>query len=162
MNVIMLNEPLDIELNAAILDIVTRVPPGGFEVADCAPDTWDELKAHLDAGRKLVVYSGGSEATIYGDPAVNYAFRAWHDYTHWVTDYDFSAAGERGVCEEQCRVLSIIARSERQAARWARIVRAEVIGQKLYHRLYDRFPEDQRSFAIAYMADPDKALSVHW
>jgi hypothetical protein len=41
-----------------------------------APDTYEKLKAHLDAGERLVVYSGGSQHTIYADPAVNHAFRA--------------------------------------------------------------------------------------
>jgi hypothetical protein len=72
-------EPLDPNLNAAIIAIVKRLFPHGCDVSDKAPDTYEKLKAHLDARKRLVVYGGGSEHTIYGDPAINYAFRAWHD-----------------------------------------------------------------------------------
>ncbi len=162
MNVLLTNRPLDIELNCAILEIATRVPPGGFDVAEEAPSTWAELKTHLDSGKRLVVYSGGSEETIYVDPAVNYAFRAWHDHLHYINQFDFSLDGETAVCDEQCRVLATMSRDERQASRWCRIIQAEVIGQKLYHRLYDLFPADQRAFVLSYLENPDSALAARW
>ena len=70
---------LDIQFNAAVLTICNRILPAGYDVAAVAPETYEELIAHLDAGRRMLVYSGGAEQTIYGDPEVNYAFRAWHD-----------------------------------------------------------------------------------
>lgn len=154
--------PLDYQLNSAILEVAARVFPDGFDVSDDAPGTWKELKAHLDAGKRMLVYSGGSESTIYIDPAVNFAFRAWHDHLHWVNNYDFSVDGEVGVCAEQCRVLASMAKDELQAARWCKIIQAEVIGQKLYHRLHDRFPDDQRGFVQAYLNAPDAALAAWW
>ncbi len=61
----------DIHFNAAVLTICSRVLPGGYDVSDAAPETYEELIAHLDAGGRMVVYSGGSERTIYGDPEGN-------------------------------------------------------------------------------------------
>jgi hypothetical protein len=68
--------PPDPQLNSAIINMATRLFPAGFDVSDDAPDTYEKLKAHLDAGKRLVVFSGGSQHTIYADPAVNHAFRA--------------------------------------------------------------------------------------
>ncbi|MBZ0227979.1 MAG: hypothetical protein K8F58_05935 [Bauldia sp.] len=75
--------PLDPALNAAILHIATRLFPCGFDIADNAPGTYRQLKAHLDAGQRMVVYAGGCDHTIYADREINYAFRAWHDWCHY-------------------------------------------------------------------------------
>lgn len=91
----------DIHFNAAVLTICSRVLPGGYDVSDAAPETYEELIAHLDAGGRMLVYSGGSEQTIYGDPEVNFAFRAWHDWCHWQGRYDFSHEGEHAACAMQ-------------------------------------------------------------
>src|SRR3712207_4164474 len=98
-------QPLDSDLNGAILRIASRLFPDGFDVSPDAPSTFEELKAHLDAGNRMVVWSGGSEKTIYVDPTVNYAFRAWHDWHHWRHSLPFTPDGERAVCELQCRDL---------------------------------------------------------
>ncbi len=61
---------LDIQFNAAVLAMARRLFPCGFEVAEDAPQTYEDL-ARLDAGKPMLVWSGGSEKTIYGDPEVN-------------------------------------------------------------------------------------------
>lgn len=66
--------PLDIHFNVAVLHIANHLFPCGFDVSDNAPDTYEKLCAILDAGKRMVVWSGGSEATIYCSPEVNYAF----------------------------------------------------------------------------------------
>ena len=86
--------PLDPTLNAAILSIARNLFPDGFDVSPDAPSTYTALKAHLDAGKGLVVYDGGCAGTIYANPAVNHAFRAWNDWSHWRGDHDFSVEGE--------------------------------------------------------------------
>ncbi len=94
-------EPLDPSLNAAIILIAAVLFPDGFDASKDAPSTYKALKAHLDAGKRLVVFSGGCEGTIYVDPAVNHAFRAWHDFSHWKGGHVFSVEGECGVFEMQ-------------------------------------------------------------
>src|SRR5208282_1357378 len=95
----------DIHFNAAVLTMCSRLLPGGYDVSLAAPETYEELIAHLDAGGRMVVYSGGSERTIYGDPEVNFAFRAWHDWCHWRGRHDFSQEGERVACAMQSEHL---------------------------------------------------------
>src|SRR5258705_7260352 len=98
-------EALDPELNVAILNISRHLFPDGFDISAEAPDTYEKLKAHLDAGKRLVVFSGGSARTIYADPAVNHAFRAWHDWCHYTGRHDLTFQGEIGVCKLQRRHL---------------------------------------------------------
>ena len=108
-------EPLDPNLNAAILAIAKRLFPDGFDVSDDAPDTYEKLKAHLDAGNRMLVYGGGSQHTIYADPAVNHAFRAWHDWTHWTGQHDLTFKGEIAVCTDQRRFLSRCSATRRRS-----------------------------------------------
>jgi len=151
-----IDRPLDVGLNAAILEITSRLFPDGFDVCETAPSTYQELKNHLDAGKRLVVYSGGSNGTIYADPEVNYAFRAWHDYTHWKGSFDFSVEGETAVCQEQCRQL--VERYGDSARRWCGILRAEVIGQRLFYQRHKKYVSDQRAFIEEYIRDPEITL----
>jgi len=144
--------PLDIHFNAAVLTICSRVLPGGYDVSDEAPETYEELIAHLDAGRRMLVYSGGSERTIYGDPEVNFAFRAWHDWCHWRGRHDFSMKGERAACAMQGEHLVTLYGESPQTRVWRRILQAEIIGQRDYFDRHGTFPVDQRAFVAAYLA----------
>src|ERR1700740_2191463 len=94
-------EPLDPAFNAAVVRIASRFFPTGFDVSEHGPHTFEDLKRLLNAGDRLVVYSGGSSSTIYADPNVNYAFRAWHDWSHWSGNHGLSFQGEIAVCERQ-------------------------------------------------------------
>lgn len=154
-------EPFNVELNAAIVEMAASTLPDGFVVAGEAPRTFVALKAHLDAGRRLVVWSGGSQATIYADPRVNYAFRAWHDWCHWGGNHDFSFSleGEIATCEMQCRQLVARFGDTERTRRWCDVIRAEIIGQGLYYRRHKRFPENQRAFVGEYLRDPEAAIA---
>jgi hypothetical protein len=151
-------KPLDRTLNAAILTMSRRIFPTGFDVSDGAPDTHKKLKAHLDAGRRMVVYGGGCEGTIYADPEVNHSFRAWHDWCHWRGGYDFSPEGETAVCDMQCGQLIELYGDSKETRRWADILWAEVVGQRLYYQRHKRYVDDQRGFIEAYLRDPEDAL----
>jgi len=85
--------PLDGAFNCAVVEIAHRLVPR-YIISDDAPSTFRQLKAHLDAGKTLVVAKEGSDRTIFADPAVNCAFRAWHDWSHYTGNYDFSLYGE--------------------------------------------------------------------
>lgn len=152
-------EPLDPNLNTAIISIAKRLFPSGFDVSDDAPDTYEKLTAHLDARKRLVVYGGGSQHTIYGDPAVNHAFRAWHDWTHWTGQHDLTFPGELAVCADQRQQLIELFGDTPQIDRWAEIINAEIIGQATFFEYHKRFPVDQRGFVEAYLKDPHLALT---
>lgn len=151
-------EPLDSSLNAAILTMARRIFPTGFDVSADAPGTFNALKAHLDAGKRMVVYGGGCEGTIYADPAVNYAFRAWHDWCHWRGDHDFFEPGEQAVCTMQCLQLMELYGVNEQTARWVKILQAEVVGQRIYYQYHKRYIDDQRGFIEAYLTNPEDTL----
>jgi hypothetical protein len=150
--------PLDPCFNEAVVAIANRLFPAGFDVSHEAPATYEELKALLDARQRLVVYAGGSDHTIYGDPAINYAFRAWHDWTHWTGEHDLTLEGEIAVCQHQQRHLLALYGDTAQSRRWREIVHAEIIGQGTYYRYHKRFPDDQRGFVEGFLKDPERAL----
>ena len=102
--------------------------------------------------------SGGSARTIYADPAVNYAFRAWHDWCHWNGKHDLTDAGEVGACQMQCHQLYDAYGFNGQTLRWTNIIKAEVIGQAEYFDRHYRFPDDQRLFVTHYLANPEIAF----
>jgi hypothetical protein len=122
---------IDAELNSRILKLAPK-----HMVSDNAPYSFETLSASSPSG--LVVWSGASDKTIYGDPSVNWAFRAWHDSLHLKLGADFSLQGERIVALEQCRVIGSDA--------WAKIVMGEVVGQVEYLNKYGTFPADQMAF----------------
>jgi hypothetical protein len=145
---------LDHGLNVAILQIAQRLLPQGFDVSDKAPDSYEALVACFESGGRYVVFSDGSENTIYGDPEVNHHFRAWHDWCHWQGKYDFSLEGELGAYRMQCSHLEALYGDTKITAKWRRILYAEVVGQKLYCRKHGYFPDDQLAFIKRFLDDP--------
>jgi hypothetical protein len=150
--------PLDRGLNTAILHIASRLFPCGYDVADNPPEGCDALTRHLNAGGRMIVWAGGSDATIYGDREVNYAFRAWHDFCHWRGEFDYSLRGEAATWSlQRDQVLALFGDNTRTRW-WLGLLRAEIVGQGEYFSRYQRFPNDQRAFVTAYIADPHAAL----
>jgi hypothetical protein len=107
----------------------------------------------------MLVYGGGSQHTIYADPSVNYAFRAWHDWTHWTGRHDLTFKGEIAVCTDQRRFLMEMFGSTAAIEGWSAIINAEIIGQATYFQFHKRFPVDQRGFVEAYLQNPHLALT---
>lgn len=127
-------------LNSAILELAPR-----FDARSNAPATFGDLMRH--GSSILPVWDGASNATIYKDPRVNHAFRAWHDACHVAGQYDFTLEGERAACEMQQRQLV-----ERypSAPQWALdLLHTEVIGQAEYFAAHGAFPLDQEAFHAA-------------
>lgn len=124
------------ELNRAVLQLAPA-----FTVSDHAPSTFPGI---IEAPG--VIWSGGSDNTVYGDPHVNHAFRAWHDEVHRKHGYDFSYMGE-------CRTAW--AQMQELRTRWPnvsplalRIVFEDVIGQAAYKQYHGEFPADQYQFVL--------------
>ena len=146
------NRALDIGFNVAVLAIAARLFPGGFDVADDALQTYEDLLMQLNTHKRMIVYRGGSGQTICGDREVNYAFRAWHDWCHWRGGFDFSLDGDRGACAMQEQHLVSRYGTCEKTDGWRRILRAEILGQHEYFLSSGRFPINQRAFAENYLA----------
>lgn len=147
--------PLDRGLNVAILHIASRLFPTGFDVAAEAPETYEALCAHLEKGGRMLVWSGGSDATIYADAEVNHAFRAWHDWCHFTGGHDFSPEGEAAAMRMQQDHLRLLYGDSPEVRRWFAILEAEIVGQAAYYAMWGRFPEDQRAFVEDYLNTPE-------
>jgi len=154
-----MDQPLDPDLNNAIRTIASRVLPRGFCASDRAPSTLEELTAHVEANNHFAVWNGASGRSIYGDPATNYAFRAWHDWCHYIGGLPFDMTGEERVCSMQVRQLFIEHGNTPLTRYWQKIIEAEVIGQNKFAHIHKRFPDDQMGFVQAYLHDPQSALS---
>lgn len=114
-----------------------------FEVRDDAPNTFEALKAQCP-GRHLIVWSGGSDNTVWSSPQVNYAFRAWHDYIHVQYGIPFTLEGEREVARIQCRSLSALGQA---------LIQAEVEDQAEHFIKTGEFVADQRAFVLAKLRE---------
>lgn len=151
-------KPLSETLNTVIELMTERID---YSVSDEAPNSYAELKSLLDGGEQLVVYSGGSETTIFADPKINFAFRAWHDLTHYQYEYDFSLIGEMFTCNAQIYEVTYTLGAD-IAQHCRPYLTAEIIGQRLYYDKYKCYVEDQQAFVLAYMANSKEALLHRW
>lgn len=154
---------LDTELSRAVVAMARAKFPQGFDAREDAPDTFDNLCALLDAGKRMVVYSGASDATIFGSPLVNWHFRAWHDWHHWQGRLPFTPEGEAAACNRQVADLFAAYGAGPRVRLWARILDAEVNGQLRYAAAHGgNFPCDQRAFVVAYLDNPAIALATEF
>lgn len=123
-------------------------------VADYAPDTFAGILSHPG-----IVWSGGSDATIYGAREVNWAFRAWHDQHHAAGMHDFTLAGEaRAVVSQIAHLREAFPRCP---AHWADTLLCEVIGQGLHLAETGDFPVDQKAWFNRAIACPAFMSRVH-
>ncbi|MDO8839639.1 MAG: hypothetical protein Q7V31_11995 [Parvibaculum sp.] len=149
-------------LNVATMHIASRLFPCGFDVtADLleAPDTLARLNAHIAETGRMLVWSGASRATIFGDEQVNWAFRAWHDFHHWKGQHDFTLRGELATAQAQQADLAAVYGAGPHTEAMQALVAAEVHGQTLYAHYHDgNPPTNQRAFTLHYMVNPLAAV----
>jgi hypothetical protein len=124
-------------LNELVQDQVSKLK---YQVSDRAPGTYQELLSQSTAS--MVVWAGASDFTIFGDAAVNHAFRAWHDTLHISMGAKFTLEGERIVALEQARILSAYGDT------YGDIVMIEVVNQAEYFQKTGNFPIDQKTFTL--------------
>ena len=138
--------------NCAVLHIAGKLNPRGWAVSDVAPQGLLELKQCIAETGRITVWSGGSEKTIFGDREFNYAFRAWHDATHYVLDAEFDRPGEIAVAQRQIWTLVYLyGRTFVSRRGWASLIWCEVVGQFDYKLAYGEFPDDQMAFTRNYL-----------
>ncbi len=134
---------LSSDLNSRIAALAPK-----FTASDIAPSNFQALKSQGVAS--LIVWSGASDNTIYGDASVNHAMRAWHDSLHLSLNADFTLQGELRVALEQARLVKNDALAE--------IIIAEVYGQALFFDKHGEFPVNQVEFIINYLKGIDLSL----
>ncbi len=100
-----------------------------------APSTFQDLYN----SPTLVVWSGASDNTIWGDNKVNYAFRALHDALHLKTGIGFSPLEEIEIGRIQASMYTGL---------MAELVYIETAGQAEHYLKTGQFVEDQVSFTI--------------
>lgn len=148
----MMLKPLFPSFNIATLHMANRTNPRGWNVSADAPDTLAKLKARAKRDGRITVSSLHSDLTIYGDPEVNCAARAWHDACHILADAPFTDEGERAVCELQKAQLRAVY-GDASSLLFCAIIHAEVIGQLDYKTANGRFPDDQRGFVMTALTE---------
>lgn len=124
-------------INQSILDQASKLR---YIVKDEAPSS----EVDLFSSTSLVVWSGASEATIYQDASVNYAFRAIHDALHLKTGLGFSVSHE----VEMGRIQA----SKQTSDLMADLVYCEVAGQALHYLKTGLFVLDQVAFTNAWLS----------
>lgn len=126
------------ELNETIVKTIKRLKIQ-YEVSDHAPSTFEELSRNIGT---LKVWAGESNHTIYGDAQINYAFRAWHDYTHLKLNSPFTLDGELTVAKHQASLVGDTLGA---------VIMAEVYGQALLAIKTGQFPANQIEFILNYL-----------
>ena len=129
----------------AVLAMANKHAPR-YQVADIAPNTYEELVSKTEQDGFITVWSGASDNTIFGNERVNHAFRAWHDSAHLRGGYDFSLRGEILAAKRQC--LDLVQSYLPCAARGEAIIAIliEVIGQAAHYAKTGEFVSDQIAF----------------
>jgi len=120
---------LDKGFNAFVMGVANRLFPCGYTVSDNAPADLAQLTKQMDTGR-CVVSSCHSDNTIFGDPEVNWAFRAWHDHCHYRLQASFTMLGECIVAHEMCcDIDNLMGKGCVIGRKYKNYVMEEVIGQ---------------------------------
>jgi hypothetical protein len=128
-------------------DTLTRAGFTGYHGAAVAPETFEALAA-VPRGGSLPIWNGECEHTIYGAPAVNIAFRAWHDAHHLLGPHPFTLDGERDACEAQVSDVRAVCPPDLFPA-VAALLRAEIVGQATILAETGAFPTDQVAATMA-------------
>lgn len=152
--------PVDPLFEHATLAIARRLVPQGWRGHDKAPDNLSDLVATWDnckrIGGPVIVSDLHCDKTVFSSPYVNMAFRAWHDYRHITESAEFDDVGERLVQNEMCsdiaQWLDGTGCTRYQFKRALELLHCENIGQLEYWKAYGSPPDDQRTFALGYLA----------
>ena|SRR5579859_94461 len=141
------HRPVNPEFNVAVLQMASRVMPIGYDVIDNGPETYEALVADVTATGRIRVDRWNSDTSVYADQEVNWAARAWHDWTHWRHRIPFGLFGEVDTFYRQAGDLETIYGHGRQFKSFLPILFADIVGQNIYaYNHGGKFPTDQRQF----------------
>ncbi len=147
-----------IHLEHAILGCALQCMPQGWDVTprdDDAINSYDEIKAIYDKTGRVLVSSAHCDNTIYSDPSINVALRAWHDFIHVTKGYKFTREGEAAVCKEQQKqavhYLSKIGVSIKECVFVSKCLRIELTEQLEYYCKMGEWVKDQKQFMLDHL-----------
>lgn len=154
-------EPMYPVFNQVVVKMCELLLPKGFDLTphENKVDSLKKIQAEYERTQRVIVWSGGSANTIFGDPEVNYAFRAWHDAMHIWYNLPFSKIGEDIACKFQQRQIQGFCEGEyskTQIELFTRILECEINGQVEYLNEHNKFPDDQRKFHREWMEKRDR------
>lgn len=142
-----MTQPLDRAFNVAVRHIADKLFPTGFDVSAHAPETLPDITIHIERTGRMRVWSGASDQTIFGCTETNWAFRAWHDWTHWRYQYPFTPVGEAATCAmQQSHLITLY--GEEASRVWRIMLDIEINGQIRYAASNGDFPSDQHAFMV--------------
>lgn len=146
------NSKVELTLSNEAIAAIKQLAPKHHATAT-APNSIHALrewgKLHVLNVDSLSVYDGGSDSTIFGTCAGNYAFRAWHDAIHLENGYGFSLDDECEVAAIHCKELRLMGVSEDDID----LLFADVTGQVLYYYHNREYISNQVDFHIALLKD---------
>lgn len=133
-----------------------------FAVDADITDSFETLRGAFRVMGRLPINTGFSDKTIFGDPLVNWMFRAWHDMTHLRLGADFTLAGETSTAVGQIEdVRDARNRGEitpEQAEAFAAIIYVEVVAQAKLAIESGSFVSDQRAYMVSELGKGDFRL----
>ena len=132
-------KPVSESLNRQILKLAPR-----FTVSNEAPNSYSGLIRGAMKGIFLV-YDGASSNTIYVDPHVNHAFRAWHDSLHLEHDLTFSLADELQMAE--------LHRNAIEGSFEKALIYADVAEQVRFWYTNRKYVDNQRAFVLTKLEE---------
>lgn len=145
--------PFSVKFNAAVQHMAALVLPKGYDVLeDGAPSDLHSLNNYIAQHHRIAVSRAFSDNTIFGCPETNWAFRAWHDWTHFIIQAPFTLDGELAVAHRQIEDLILIFGHGTDTRDFAKLIMCEVYGQASYHAEHGEFPADQRAFTRNWLA----------
>ncbi len=127
-----------------LVELIQSIAPV-YTAADVAPATAAELLGPGSSGG-LVVWAGASGNTIFGAPAVNWQFRAWHDSVHIASGLGFTHAEEVELGRRQAARIAQLS-----GDRLAELVWLEVAGQALEHARTGSYISNQVAWTLAQL-----------
>ena len=114
--------------------------------------TFEKHKKRFEETKKINIWTGESEGTIFGCARVNHMFRAWHDFIHIRENLGYSITEESIVCDIQRDMLP---------SDWAfekSLVESEIRGQAHYFFINNKFVDNQRVFTRKYLENSISAI----
>lgn len=115
-----------------------------------APGSYVELLERLERDRVLAVERDFSTGTIYGSPANNHVFRAFHDMDHLKHELQFCTADEIAVALHGWNSISpLLPKHDKEFLR--EVYLADTVGQSIYHAANGKFVSDQLAFVVNYV-----------
>jgi len=136
-------------------DLFTFVSVDDFDENDIEGTLKKHIKRFEDT-KKINIWTGESEKTIFASSKINHKFRAWHDFYHITKNLSYNPEGEILVCEEQKKDLPKNFDFEKT------LLDIEIKGQIEYFEQKNKFVSNQYNFCIEYLKNGiDGALKIN-